>query len=252
MKILGTTLAIIFSLISFQLQADSLTVSPGGRAIYTGLNRGFSPWYELGIDLSLAKDKKYKVNTSVAGYDRFDTRGMSLAVDSYFFLSETWYINTIISAGWASYLPDYTAGLNLYKVVKSIELNVGSRRMAFDPAINIYTAGIGYYFGNYWLAYSLNMASQVGIERMANTHILTMRKYFRNALQYLEVKGSVGKEIGALVNAEQVSIIPQKLLGMAYFHNVKARSLGIALNTMVETIRPDTDRLRMSLSIILK
>lgn len=252
MKTISTTLVLIFCMVALPSKADSLSVSSGGRAIYTGLNRGFNPWYELGIDLNLSKDKKYKINTSLAGYERFDIRGLSLTLDSYVFLSETWYVNTTVSAGWASYLPDYTAGINIYKVFKTLELNIGYRRMAFDPGVNIYTSGIGYYFGNYWLSYNFNIANQDGVESFANSHIFTMRKYLRTALQYLEIKGSVGEELGTLVAADQVTIIPQKMLGIAYFHNLNKRSLGFGLSTVMETISADTDRLRMAVSIIFR
>lgn len=241
-----------FFLLALSTQADSLSIHPGGRAVYSSLNQGFSPWYELGIDLSIAQEEKFKIITSLAGYERFDVRGMSLTADAYFFLSESWYINTTLSAGRATYLPDFTAGFQLYRTIQQVELHIGYRRMAFDPAVNIYSGGIGYYLGNYWIDYTFTMANQTGLDQYAHSHLVRARKYFRTAQQYMEIKGAVGEELGALVNADQVNITPQKVFGIGYFHNIKQRSLGVVVDSIIETIRPDTDRLRISVSVILR
>lgn len=238
-----------------QQEADSVRswkLNPGGNVAYTHLTGGYDLWVQAGVNLELKKADQLVFLPSVNVYKRFGLTGMDAALDSYVFFKKGWYTMAHLRAGWAEFLPGWEWGLTQYKMLGPVELSVGYRQMVFDQPVHLLMASAGYYFGNYWVSYSYFNSRQKQSALQGQSHNLTMRRYLRSSETYIELSGGAGKEVNALAQADQVSVIKQQRLSASYFHPVKGRSLGLGISVMHEQIRTDLDRMRYELKLTFR
>lgn len=158
---------------------------------YDQFNDIFDPWNFIEFDL-----KRDTPVGSIIGRiryaNRFSRNGMQYEVDAYPTIAEGLYAYLNAGISNASIFPDYRLGFNLYKSLpKSFEADAGLRYLNFgDSDVTVYTGAISKYYGNYYFtARTYITPKNTGT---SSSFSLQVRKYFRSAEHYVNVRAGYG------------------------------------------------------------
>ena len=133
-----------------------------------------------------------RVNTS----QRFDTSGIQPEIDFYPTLGKGFYayLNYGISTRTPLY-PRHRFGAELFKKLpQRFEVSLGGRYLYFEKSnvIRIYTTSLGWYVGNWWLNGRVFITPNFDANVFGKSYNLLARRYFKDALNFVGVYGSVG------------------------------------------------------------
>lgn len=157
-------------------------------------NEGFNrdPWQIT----SLSYSRKTKIGSVISRLnysDRFGDNGFQIEIDAYPKIAENSYL--YVNYGFSdSYLfPKNRLGLELYhNFPKAFEGSIGLRLLFFDPTpVDIYTATIGKYIGNYWIS-ARTFITPDKEEGTSFSGLLQMRRYFSDPEDYLGLRLGYG------------------------------------------------------------
>jgi len=165
------------------------------RLVYTydHFNSEFNrdPWHMV----ALSYGRKTKLGTVIARVNyinRFNDNGMQIEMDAYPKISENnyAYLNYGYSAN--TLFPKNRFGFEWYhNFPKAWEGSLGMRYLDFSSSgVDIYTATIGKYVGNYWI--SLRSYVTPDSSGTSVSGALSMRRYFSDSEDYIGLKLSYG------------------------------------------------------------
>ena len=124
--------------------------------------------------------------------DRFNSQGVQLEGDLYPRLSDGMYAYLNYGFSQSTLFPKQRFGAEVYtRLPSSFEGSIGLRHLSFDASkFTMYTATIGYYFGNYWLCFRpYYIPNSTG---GLNSASLTMRRYIGDAETFVSLHAQTG------------------------------------------------------------
>lgn len=123
---------------------------------------------------------------------RFGNIGRQLEFDAYPKIVSGIYAYVNYGYSWTKNFPKHRFGLEpFFKLPESFEGSIGTRFLFFGSSpVDIYTASVGYYYGNYW--FSLRTYLTPGTVQLSRSLSLTIRQYFGGDGTYAFVKGGAG------------------------------------------------------------
>ena len=170
-------------------------------------NRNYDPAYYSSAQLGRSNDwgsSLLRINYA----NRFGTSGIQGEIDLYpRIVSGVYgYLNYGYSS--SSLFPAHRVGAEIFsRLPHSFETSAGIRFLRFTPNnIMIYTGSLGWYYKNLWISFRPFITP----DPLAGTSVstgLTVRRYFGNPEDYLELSGGIGysPEIRLLQSAEGLS-----------------------------------------------
>jgi YaiO family outer membrane protein len=166
----------------------------------------YEPWHEYWLEAKRGTSEgPFLLRVSRA--QRFGEHGNQAEVDWYPRLrAGTYaYINTGYSYDAALY-PRYRAGAELYQAVPhSFELSGGFRRLGFSHPVNIYSAGLGKYYRNWWFNGRVYLTpDSVGTSTSVQ---IAARRYFGKGGDYLGFRIGRGSSPTEIENVTDLAIL---------------------------------------------
>lgn len=186
-------------------------------------DKGYDPMYYTSLEYQRTTPMG-KILPRLNYSNRFDTQGLQAEMDLYPVLSKTFhgYLNYGFSE--AAIYPNHRAGAELYaNLPGGHEASLGGRYLDFrESTATLLTASYGLYRGNYYL--SLRPYLSLFRDRSPGVSgSFLLRKYFRDAYQYLSLRGVFGysPEIrqlrsGAELLAETLLFVESQQLQLEY------------------------------------
>ena len=124
---------------------------------------------------------------------RFDQDGAQVELDAYPRFGERLYGFFNIGYSGADIFPEWRSGAELFAALPSAwEASAGYRQLRFEgaPAVTLITGAVGKYFGDFWI--SARPYVRVGDDATGTTVVLTGRRYFADADNYIGARVSAG------------------------------------------------------------
>ena len=176
---------------------------------------------------ALSYGRKTKFGSVIARVNmarRFNDNGMQYEMDAYPKISENNYAYLNYGFSQSYIFPDHRIGAEWYhNFPRSFEGSVGVRRLYFGSSdVNIYTATVGKYVGNYWL--SLRSYVTPGTDGTSVSGQLHIRHYFSDPEDYLSLRLGYGvspDDNRNLINAGQRLTLKSRSIRMEYNHIFK-------------------------------
>ncbi|NCB07710.1 MAG: YaiO family outer membrane beta-barrel protein [Bacteroidia bacterium] len=152
------------------------------------------------------KTKAGPVIARVNYANRFEKTGFQLEADAYPRLNGNNYLYINYGFSQSSVFPIHRGGLEWYHNFRNgFEGSAGMRLLSFDPSnVEIYTASLGKYAGNYWL--SLRSFVTPETRKTSVTGVLLVRRYFSGSKNYAGLKlgyGNSPDELRNLIDSSQ-------------------------------------------------
>lgn len=183
------------------------------------------PWQITAFSFG-RKTKLGSVVARVNYANRFGEKGFQYEIDAWPKISENNYGYLNYGYSQASFFPDHRFGAELYhNFPKAFEGSIGMRLLSFSKSnVDIYTATIGKYVGNYWLSLrSYITPDSVGT---SVSGALQARRYFSDPEDYLGIRIGYGispdENLNRRIDSEQA--ISEKVL------KLKTRSIRAEFN----------------------
>ncbi|MFA5833807.1 MAG: YaiO family outer membrane beta-barrel protein [Bacteroidota bacterium] len=125
------------------------------------------------------------------GSRRFGNEGYQVELEAYPKIVSGIYAYANYGYSWTKNFPKHRFGLEpFFKLPESFEASIGTRLLFFSNSpIDIYTASVGYYLGDYW--FSLRTYLIPG-KQLSRSFSLTIRQYFGGDGTYAFLKGGAG------------------------------------------------------------
>lgn len=159
---------------------------------YEEFDEVLEPWHLYKLEYT-RRTGKGSIIGRVNLAERFGRSGTQYEVDAYPRLRQGTY--AYVSAGYSedSIFPEWRYGAQIYQSLpRSWELSVGARRLEFSSSnVTLYTGSIGKYKGNYYT--SLQPYVRKVDEGYSTSGVLTIRRYYSSADDYLTFRGSYGE-----------------------------------------------------------
>lgn len=156
-------------------------------------NKAFNrdPWQIAALSYA-RKTKLGKVIARVNLANRFGSTGFQYEMDAYPKISENNYAYLNYGFSQSSVFPENRMGLEWYhNFPKSYEGSIGMRMLFFSSStVDIYTAYIGKYVGNYWI--SLRSFVTPGTDGTSVSCLFLMRRYFSDPENYIGLRLGYG------------------------------------------------------------
>jgi YaiO family outer membrane protein len=124
---------------------------------------------------------------------RFSSTGFQPEIDLYPRIANGVYAYLNYGYSESVLFPKHRIGAEVFsKLPKSLEASLGFRYLYFGPdsKVIIYTGSFGWYFKNYWL--SLRPFITPGNPGTSFSSILSLRRYFKDADNYLGIDAGLG------------------------------------------------------------
>ena len=160
---------------------------------YDSFNDDFNrdPWHYLAFSYG----RKTKLGTVIARVNyvnRFNTNGMQFEMDAYPKISENNY--AYLNYGYSSntLFPGNRFGVEWYhNFPKAWEGSIGMRYLDFSSSgVDIYTATLGKYVGNYWISVRSYVTPDTGGTSVSGA--LSVRRYFADSEDYIGLRLGYG------------------------------------------------------------
>jgi YaiO family outer membrane protein len=155
---------------------------------------------------------------------RFEENALQLESDWYPKLNEKSYLYVNYGYSGTALFPTHRGGLEYFtNLPKAWEASVGGRFLSFaDNNVPIYTASVGYYYGNYYSSFRGFFVPKKQGNPGISTSFRT-RKYLKTAFQYLDLELGAGYDTdfqqqflnGELATQTQL-YIQQQFLSLGY------------------------------------
>ena len=177
----------------------------GASYRYSHFTNGFSPWQITRINYH----REGKHPWSIAGIygNMFDMGGTMVKSSVYPRINQYFSGYVSVSYSNATIFPTYRVGGELIGRIKKVELSGGARWMNFSETkvdLLIYTAGVGLYFGNYFVNYKAYLTDFQG-EADNLTHTLLLRRILDHRYHYIQLNLSEGTTPLQVNNLSEVS-----------------------------------------------
>jgi len=183
----------------------------------------------------------------------FDQNGIQAEIDAYPEINEKTYAYLNLGISDRTIFPVFRWGAELFRELPSQwEASAGMRGLYFESTpVHIYTAHLGRYVGNYWLAARGFLTSLRS--RNHFTGLLTARRYFEHEDHFLSLyagSGATPLQINTLVEIQRLEA---NWLGLDYQHAFRDRTwlLRSAVEYQQETYPEvrSTDRISFSINL---
>ena len=175
---------------------------------------------------ALSYGRKTKLGSVIARVnlaDRYGSRGFQGEIDAYPKISENnyGYLNYGFSNG--QVFPKNRMGAEWYhNFPKSFEGSLGMRILQFETShVNIYTATLGKYVGNYWI--SLRSFVTPGTDGTSVSGFLMARRYFSDPENYLGLRLGYGvspDDNRNLINSDQRLALKTQSVRVEFNHSI--------------------------------
>lgn len=167
------------------------------------------------------KTKAGPVIARVNYANRFEKTGFQIEADAYPRLNGSNYLYINYGFSQSSVFPVHRGGLEWYhNFSNGFEGSAGMRLLNFDPSnVEIYTASLGKYAGNYWL--SLRSFVTPETEKTSVTGVLLVRRYFSGSKNYAGLKlgyGNSPDELRNLIDSSQKLSLKTQWLRLEFNH----------------------------------
>jgi YaiO family outer membrane protein len=245
-------LSMVIGKVYAQSSTPEITLHPQLSYTQSFLTLGFDPWQMSSVDLQIKKAGKWTITPGITHYHRFGEDGWSLSADNYAFISDRLYVNAQVKVHSGVFLPVWDYSVSLYRNIGKFEISAGLKQLHYVNTITIIPASIGIYMGNYWVSFQNFSGKENGTRRYTQANLITSRRYFDTANQYVELKVGKGQELNMIGEGDQVSMIFNHLVSLGYHHPIKQRTIGLHTSLVREEIRQATFRYRTEITLIFK
>lgn len=155
---------------------------------------------------------------------RFDNTGFQYEIDAYPTLTKNAYAYVNYGFSESILFPNHRLGFEWYQnFPKAYEASLGLRALFFDnSSVDIYTATVGKYLGNYWL--SLRSYVTPDSDGTSVSGSLQMRRYYSDPEHYYGVRLSYGispDDNSNLIISEERLTLKARSLKLEYNHIFK-------------------------------
>ena len=201
------------------------------------------PWQITALSYS-RKTKLGSVIARVNYANRFGNKGFQYEIDAYPKFTENSYVYFNYGFSNNSLFPRNRYGLEWYQnLPKAFEASLGMRLLQFsDSYVDIYTATIGKYMGNYWLSLRSYVTPDTTGTSVSGS--LQVRRYFSDPENYLGFKMGYGvspDENRDLLNSAQRLNLKKGSVRLDYNHIFNRRFIvNVGAEWGTEEILPST------------
>ncbi len=212
-------------------------------------DQGYDDWDFFSATVSRKFDfgsAAFRVNEA----NRFGLKGWQYEFDAYPSLRDGtyMYLNTGFSNS-TSLFPKNRFGAEIYQSLPfSWEVSLGFRHLIFENSVvNIQTATVGKYIGNYFLTARVNnIPNSTGT---SNSFSVQGRKYFGDE-DYVALSYGSGRSLSQIGTSEDIAALSSRKFGLdSRFEVWPTWILNTGLSYESEEIRPSAFRIRKSFSI---
>lgn len=156
--------------------------------------------------------------------DRFGITAYQYEIDAYPSFTENSYVYVNYGFSQHTIFPKHRFGFEWYQnFPKAYEGSIGIRLLGFaNSSVDIYTATLGKYFGNYWL--SLRSFVTPGDEGTSVSGLLILRRYFSDPENYLGLRLGYGispDDNRNLINSGEKLNLKSRSVRLEYNHIIK-------------------------------
>jgi len=170
----------------------------------TGQDR--DPWHLFSVDVS----RRMAFGTVIGRINhvqRFGIKGYQFEIDAYPKIRPGTYMYLNLGLSWTDLFPKYRLGGEVFQSLPgAFEASAGFRSMFFENSdVTVYTASVGKYYGSYWL----NLRTFVTPKDVSfsRTIILTSRRYFGDADNFLSITVSLGESPDYIITFSEVNYL---------------------------------------------
>jgi len=176
---------------------------------------------------TLSYGRKTKFGSVIARINmanRFGNTGFQYELDAWPKISENNYGYLNYGFSQSAVFPKNRFGMEWYhNFPKSFEGSIGMRMLYFSSSnVDIYTATLGKYFGNYWL--SLRSFITPGTDGTSVSGLLQMRRYFSDPENYIGLRLGYGvspDDNRNLIDSDQTLTLKTRSVRIEYNHIFK-------------------------------
>lgn len=133
--------------------------------------------------------------------EKFGNKGLQSEADAYIRFVKSNYLYLNLGFSDSEIFPELRSGVEIFqKLPAGFELSGGYRYLQFKrPGTSIYTASLGNYYRNYWMAFRTYLTPKVSLgtenflQKTSQTYILHIRRYLSDADNYFGIRTGKGQ-----------------------------------------------------------